>query len=81
MLVVWQQRLNLPDDISLHLFAVRQMAAKGQSDRMLSVMEVHMKQRCSTEFLHAEKNVTHWHSSTLAECLWRPNRGCEHSDG
>ena len=25
------------------------------------------------------KNVTHWHSLTLAECLWRPNSRCEHS--
>ena len=23
---------------------------------------------------------THWHSSTLAECFWRPNSGCEHSE-
>jgi len=25
-------------------------------------MEVHVKQRCVTEFLHTEKNGTHWHS-------------------
>ena len=31
------------------------MAAEGQSDRMVSDMEVHMKQRCGTEFLHVEK--------------------------
>ena len=31
------------------------MAAEGQSDRMVSDMEVHMKQRCGIEFLHAEK--------------------------
>ena len=27
------------------------------------------------------KNGTHWHSSMLAESLWRPNSGCEHSEG
>jgi len=27
-----------------------------------------------------EKKGTHWHSSTLAEYFWRPNRGCEHSE-
>ena len=31
------------------------MAAEGQSDKMMSDMEVQMKQRCVTEFLHAEK--------------------------
>ena len=31
------------------------MAAEGQSDKMVSDMEVHVKQRCVTEFLHAEK--------------------------
>ena len=41
------------------------MAAEGQSDRMASDMEVHMKQRCVTEFLHAENIVPtdihrHW---------------------
>ena len=34
------------------------MAAEGQSDRMVSDMEAHMKQRSETEFLHAEKK---WH--------------------
>ena len=31
------------------------MAAEGQSDRMASDMEVHMKQRGGIECLHAEK--------------------------
>jgi len=31
------------------------MTAEGQSDRTASDMEVHMKQRGGTEFLHAEK--------------------------
>ena len=34
------------------------MAAKGQPDQMASDMEVvHIKQKCFTEFLHAEKMV------------------------
>ena len=32
-----------------------QMEAEGQSDKMVSDMEVSMKQRCVTEFLHVEK--------------------------
>jgi len=31
------------------------MTAEGQSDKMTSDMEVHMKQRCVIEFLYAEK--------------------------
>ena len=27
------------------------------------------------------KDGTHWHSSTLAERLWRPNSGCWHNEG
>ena len=35
---------------------------------------------CMIEFLHAgKKNRTPQHSLVLAECLWRPNSGCEHS--
>ena len=34
------------------------MAAEGQSDRMTSVMEVWVKKRCVTVFLHAEKMAT-----------------------
>ena len=33
------------------------MAAEGQSDRMASDMEVHVKQRCVIESLHVEKNA------------------------
>ena len=51
ILVVW----HLLTNILFHVVAVRQMAAKGQSDRKASDMEVRMKQRCDTEFLHAEK--------------------------
>ena len=32
-----------------------QTVAEGQSDKTVSNAEVHMKQRCGTEFLHAEK--------------------------
>ena len=31
------------------------MASEGQYDKMTSDMKVHMKQRCTVEFLHAEK--------------------------
>ena len=34
---------------------MQQMAAEGQSDKMASDMEKCMKQRCGSEFLHAEK--------------------------
>ena len=40
------------------------MAAEGQSDRMVSDMEMRMKQRCVIEFLHVEKMVPtdiHWY--------------------
>ena len=33
------------------------MAAEGQSDKMISDIEVCMKQMCGTEFLHAVKIV------------------------
>ena len=51
------------------------------NDRMVSDIETYMDQRCTIEFFPAEKNGTHWHSLTLAERWWRPNRGCEHSEG
>lgn len=42
-----------------------QLAAEGQSDKVASDMKVQMKQRGVTEFFHAGKKGTHWHSSTL----------------
>jgi len=48
---------------------------------MASDMEVHTKQRCVTEFLHAEIMAPYWHSSTLEERLWRSNSRCEHREG
>ena len=70
-----------PTNIPLHVLAVWQLAAEGHSDRMASDMEEQMKHlKCVTEFLHAEKSGTQWHSLMLAECLWRPESGCEHSE-
>ena len=57
-----------------------QMTAEGQSDKMVSDMEVCMKQSCVTESFHAEKNGTHWCSLMLAEHFWKPSNGCEHSE-
>ena len=71
--------MNLPDNISSHFVAVQQMAAEAQSDKMVPDMEVDIKQKHVTEILNAEKHDTRWHLSVLAECLWRPNSGCEHS--
>lgn len=57
------------------------MIVAGQSDKMASNVEVCMKERCDIKFLHAEKK---WHppchSWTLAEHVWRPNNGGEHSE-
>jgi len=63
MLVVWQWRLSLPTNIPLHFVTMQQMAEEGVSDKMVSDMEMHVMQRCGTEFLHAEKmapTVIHW---------------------
>ena len=52
----------------------------SESDRMVSDMKVWMKQRNGIEFLRVEKSCSHWHSSTLTECLWRPHGRCKHSE-
>ena len=78
MLVIWQQWLSLPTNIPSRVVAVRQTAAEGQSDNMASDMEVHMKQRCVTEQLHAAETAP-TDVLTLAERFWRPTSGCEHS--
>jgi len=39
-----------------HIVAVQQMAAEGQSDKMVPEVEVHTKQINVTEFLQAKKN-------------------------
>ena len=70
--------LNLPTSIPLCVVAVWQMGAERQSDEMVSDAEVWMKQKCVAEFLHVEK----LHPMTfinVAEYLWRPKSGCEHS--
>ncbi len=54
-MLAWQERLKLPSNILLQVFSIWQMAAEGQSDRIASDIEVWMKQRCDTEFFHAEK--------------------------
>ena len=41
------------------------MTAEKQSDKMVSDIEVHMKQRCGTEFTHAEKMA----STDIHRCL------------
>lgn len=46
------------------------MAADENSDEVAPEIEVYMKQRCVTDFFHAEK--------LLAEHLWRSNNECEH---
>ena len=75
-----QYSWNLPTVIPLHVVAVWQMAAEGQCDRMASDMEVWMKQRCATQFLHTGKYYIPWYSVMLAECFWRPNSGYEFSE-
>jgi len=54
--------------------------AEGHSDKMVPDMEVHMKQGYVTEFIHVEKNCTHWHSLTFAELLSRLDSGYEYSE-
>jgi len=54
--------------------------SRGHCGTTVPDMEMHVKQRCVIEFLHAEQMAltdTHQH---LLECLWRSNGGCEHSE-
>ena len=55
-------------------------SSRGAVWQMVPDMEVPMKQKRGTELLNAEKNCTHRHSAMLAECLWRSNSECEHSE-
>ena len=57
--------MNLPTNIPLHFIALWQIAAEEQSDKMTSDMEVHMKQKCVIELLHAEK-IAH---TDIHQCL------------
>jgi len=43
--------------ILLHFVVCKEMAAEEQSDKMVSDMEVCMKQRGRIEFLHAQKKI------------------------
>jgi len=52
-----------------------QMAAEGQSGRMVCDMEVHQ-----SWIPPRGKNGTNWYSLTLAERCWRPNSRCEHCE-
>lgn len=70
ILVVWYYKLNLPANILAHFIAMLQTAEREQCDKM----EMCMKWRCVIEFFLQKKNCIHWHSSALAECLWRPKR-------
>ena len=57
-------------NILLHVVAVWQVAAEGQSDSTVSDMEVHMEQMGVTEFLHMEKFLStdiHWCLLNLME--------------
>ena len=56
--MVWHERLNLPTNIPLHVIAVQQVPAEGQSDKKVSDTEEQMKQRCVMEFRRVEKNGT-----------------------
>ena len=49
--------MSLPTNIPLHFVAVRQMAAEGQSDKIVSDVEVCMKKMGVTEFFHVEKII------------------------
>ena len=56
--MVWQQRLHLPTNIPLHFVVIRQMAAEGQSDKMASDTELHVEQKCVTDFPHVQNKQT-----------------------
>ena len=54
------------------------MVTEGQSDRMVSDMEVQVEQRCVSELSPCRKSSTHRHSLTIAKHLWRLN--IEHTE-
>ena len=69
MVVVWQQRLNLPTSILFFFVDMRQTASDGLFYTMASDMEVCLKQKCVINFQPAEKNCTYWYSLMLAEWM------------
>ena len=82
--ITWEAEVvgMVVDDVPSLQYSVTvwQMAAEGQTDKMVSGMKVGMNQRCGTEFLLVEKSCNYWHSLTLAEHLLRPTSGCQHSE-
>ena len=62
----------------LYFVSVQQMTAEGQSDRMVSDMELYIKPRGETEFLCAEKMAL----IDIHCLLWNAygNSGCEHCE-
>jgi len=50
---------ELSASIPLNFVALQLMATEGQSDKMISDMEVFMKQRCVIQLLRSEENCTH----------------------
>jgi hypothetical protein len=65
--------LNLPANIPLNFVAVRQMTAEGQSDKMAPDMEVRMKLRCVTEFLHTNVKDNEKKVRVLLSLILRKN--------
>jgi len=63
----WCGSSNLPTSILLDFVAVQQMTER------CSLTKWHLIWNCG-------KKGAHWHLSMLAEYLWRPNSGCEHSE-
>ena len=55
------EKLNPPTNIPLHVVVVQHMAAEERSDRMTPDMEVLIKQRCVSEFLHSVEAPTDIH--------------------
>ena len=60
----------------LHVIAMWQMAAEGQSDKMVPDTEVQTKQL----IIPCRNKGTRWHSLTLAKHLWWPNSGYGQSE-
>jgi len=63
------------------LLCDRWQTAEGQSDRMASDMEVQMKQKCATEFLHVEKIALvyiYQHLLFIETKQWLSMRQCSH---
>jgi len=52
MMMGWQQRLNLPTNTHSTMLL---LCDRWHSDKMMSDMEVCMRERCGTEFFHGEK--------------------------